>query len=589
MIFKKKVGTYECLMLLLVVLASTLRLVLISQNWPVTNSDEAIMDLMALHINNRGEHPIFFYGQAYMGPIEAYIGALGFRLFGLSVFSVRLGLIPFFALFLIGTYFLTRKLYNRRLALFTVALLCLGSSDIFSRQLKAIGGYPEITFLGSFIFFLCSKLALSSYPHCAKQLNSQDSNHRQQRFRWLLYGFLGLLIGSSIWIDQLLLPYIVSALLLLCFFCRHEFFSQHALCLWLGIIIGASPLIYYNFTVPLSQNSLEVLLKAHGGGKQELMALPTPFLRQLSGTFLISLPTMTGFNPLCDISQFPPFSKTTSSSCIATQGAWSLGYLFLWICAFLMVGISLRRLWGHRRLLLRSTPPIPTIQLMETREQTIIHMGRLMLLIGAMLTLLQYLLSPAPGLTPNTSARYLECMLISTPAILWPLWSAISLHRDRKLSYLHLFRLHLLRLSCFCLLICIGSMFLVGTINILLDIPSAQRVYNREQALMQTLLQAGITHFYSEYWTCNHLIFRSDERLICSNLNGGLGADPVFDRYQPYRHSVRASHTTAYVFPQGSSQQQKMDRYLRSKHIHYTRRTFQDYVIYQMATPIGLP
>src|SRR5436853_3919564 len=109
MIFKKfHIGLYEYIMLLLVVLASALRIVLISQHWPVTNSDEAIMDLMALHINNHGEHPLFFYGQAYMGPIEAYIGALCFRLFGQSVFSLRLGLIPFFALFLISIYFLTR-------------------------------------------------------------------------------------------------------------------------------------------------------------------------------------------------------------------------------------------------------------------------------------------------------------------------------------------------------------------------------------------------------------------------------------------------------------------------------------------------
>jgi hypothetical protein len=581
MIFKKlHIGLYEYIMLLLVALASTLRIILISQHWPVTNSDEAIMDLMALHINNHGERPLFFYGQAYMGPVEAYIGALCFRLFGESVFSLRLGLIPFFGLFLISIYFLTRKLYNKQLALFTVMLLCLGSSDIFARELKAIGGYPEIPFLGSFIFFLCSKLALSSCPLHAQPCDEQKCHQKQERSRWLLYGLLGLLIGLAIWIDLLLLPYLATALLLLLLFCWRDFFSRYGVVFLLGITIGILPLIFYDLTAPLDQNFLLVLLNAQNGGKQELLAQQTPFLRQLSGTFLISLPTMTGLNPLCSVDRFPPFGTTQSWSCVAIQGGWSLGYIFLWICAILKACISLWRLRGPRQL----HPKALTIEQIATRQQKIVSVARLMLLIGALLTLLQYLGSPSSGLTPNTSARYLDCMLISTPALLWPLWSKISSDRARKPFFLDP-----LRLGSICLLIFIGSIFFVGTIRIVLDIPGAQNEYNRQQALMQTLLNSGVTHFYSEYWTCNRLIFRSNERLICSNLNGRLQADPALDRYQPYRDIVRESRAIVYVFPQGSPQQQHMDSYLQSKHIHYTRREFKGYVIYQMATPIGIP
>ena len=36
---------------------------------------------MALHIAYRGEHPFLFYGQNYMGALEAYIGALLFHQF----------------------------------------------------------------------------------------------------------------------------------------------------------------------------------------------------------------------------------------------------------------------------------------------------------------------------------------------------------------------------------------------------------------------------------------------------------------------------------------------------------------------------
>ena len=282
MLYKKlRIGIYEYVMLLLVVLATLLRVMLVSQHWPVTNSDEAIMDLMALHINGRGEHPVFFYGQAYMGPVEAYIGALCFRLFGESVFALRLGLVPFFALFLVSMYFLTRKLYGKRLALFTVALLCVGSSDMFIRQLKAIGGYPEIPFFGAFIFFLCCKLALSSSDLYTQRYEGQKG---QRWSRWLLYGLLGLLVGLAVWIDQLVAPYVATGLLLLLVFCWRDVFSRSGLVFLLGVVIGVMPLISYDITAPLDQNFVLVLLRMHNAGQQSLLGQSMPFLAVQAST-----------------------------------------------------------------------------------------------------------------------------------------------------------------------------------------------------------------------------------------------------------------------------------------------------------------
>ena len=60
--------------ILIVILGVLLRLVLTAYGWPQTNSDEDTMGLMTLHIANHGELPIFFYGQNYMGALEAYLG-----------------------------------------------------------------------------------------------------------------------------------------------------------------------------------------------------------------------------------------------------------------------------------------------------------------------------------------------------------------------------------------------------------------------------------------------------------------------------------------------------------------------------------
>ena len=52
------------------------------------DSDEAVVGLMARHIL-QGARPIFFYGQAYMGSLDAYLVAGAFALLGESVLAVR--------------------------------------------------------------------------------------------------------------------------------------------------------------------------------------------------------------------------------------------------------------------------------------------------------------------------------------------------------------------------------------------------------------------------------------------------------------------------------------------------------------------
>src|SRR6266566_4063185 len=73
-------------------------------DWHHTNIDEGTMGEMAMNIAFRGEHPVFFYGQDYMGALQAYLAAGFFRLFGVSLFTLRLGLVFLFALFLISMY-----------------------------------------------------------------------------------------------------------------------------------------------------------------------------------------------------------------------------------------------------------------------------------------------------------------------------------------------------------------------------------------------------------------------------------------------------------------------------------------------------
>ncbi len=68
--------------------ALLLRVWLIVRTGGVIDGDEALVGIQAQRIL-RGQFPIYFYGQPYMGSLEAYLAALLFALFGASVWTLR--------------------------------------------------------------------------------------------------------------------------------------------------------------------------------------------------------------------------------------------------------------------------------------------------------------------------------------------------------------------------------------------------------------------------------------------------------------------------------------------------------------------
>src|SRR5205807_655014 len=95
------------------------------------------------------------------------------------------------------------------------------------------------------------------------------------------------------------------------------------------------------------------------------------------------------------------------------------------------------------------------------------------------------------------------------------------------------------------------------------------------------LLRLRATRIYSEYWTCNRIIFASNERIICASLNENLG--PGFNRYLPYLDIVKTDPHPAYVFPLGSPQAMAFAEQHQSD-TRYRRHVFEGYVVYQIDT-----
>ncbi len=583
--------------LVLIFVATLLRFILIYFNWPVTNSDEANMGILARHVAYNGEWPIFFYGLPYLGPLEGYIAAPLFHLFGPSTFTLRLGLLPFYPLFLICMYYLTRLLYTRKLALFTLILLCFGSVEVISRQIKAVGEYPETLFFAAFISFVISWLVLSYRP--ASEQGRGGAMNLVPTRRIFIYGVLGLVVGIALWVDFLILPFLATGAVLLLLFCRRELRSWAGLSLLLGIVIGAFPLICYNVTAPIQDNSIAVLLSIDRSGSQ----LHLPFLQQIVGTLMISLPNATGLNPLCPSQSFPYFG-TPNVSCMVLQGGWGLGFLILLAIATFFVARALWRGCGGAVLL---NPDWS----FDERQRMIRLYCQLMLLVSAGGTILLYAISSVAAAYPAPTARYLVCVLVALPAVLWPLWHGGrgQIYRARgasvpevnftpnainsvPMSHSQGWRSYRLQLTASwkasasflvraALLLLILLVFVLGTFDTFTQIPAAQVAYAQQNVLVQDLLHLHATRIYSEYWTCNRLIFQSQEQIICSSLDQNL--NPGFDRYAPYRTIVKAAPHPAYVFPQGSSQVQLLDaRMHRDSQFSnaFQRLAFEGYVIY---------
>jgi hypothetical protein len=585
-----KISTYSIYAILIIAFATSMRLFLIAQGWPHSNSDEETMGIIATHIISNGEHPIFFYGQHYMGAMEAYIAAALFQLFGTSVFILRLVPILFFVLFLTCMYLLTSLLYTQKLALITLALLSLGSSIMLDTELVAIGGYPELLFFGTLALLLASWLALTY---------DQYASPSRRLWRSLAYGCWGLVVGLGFWSDFLMLPFILVSGLLLALFCWRELLRGMVLLLALGLLIGAFPLIVYNLHAAQGENTLNVLAYLHKTGSIELAQLSAhdhlPLGPELRGTILTSLPAATGGPPFCydSLLRLTGNLRVPTLRCSLQQAnggqvvvalGWSLGYITLWTVA---VSLVLKNLW---QLLFRSAGQgwSPA-----GRRRVIMQFARLMLLCSGGIILLLFVSSPASGAFPGNS-RYLAGLLISTPALIAPLWGLSdnssatipgmdTTNQPRTIVWFPFasngaaFKVALRR----GILLLIGIVLLVGTVSAFLEIPSVQASNQQQVVLIRGLLRINATHIYTDYWTCDSIAFLSKEQIKCAVVNSLLQLDTRNNRYTPYRTSVTHDPNSVYVFPSGAPMIPAIElRAVRSPG-HYRQFKFGDYVVYQ--------
>ncbi|MEV7326829.1 hypothetical protein [Micromonospora sp. NPDC093244] len=467
------------------------RLWLLVNAAPPTNSDEATMGLAALHISRGEGFPVWFYGQQYMGTLEAYLAAPVFALAGgPSLFGLRLPTLALYVLFLLLTWRLTLRLTGDRwFGLLVVVLLALGSDRVVKNQLIAGGGYPEMNAAGAALAVLAVDLAAG--------------RPGWRPARWAAWGFLA---GLMLWVDPLVLPYVVATGVVLVGFCRRELRGAAGALLGAAAVLGAAPLLLHSLST--GRNPVHAVLTAGGADASAGWA------DRLHGGLLLGPSLGMGF--------------CAPGRCATWQLWWSYALPVLLVVAAVTAWWTMRRRTGT--------------------EFRVAGAIRLALVLAAVATLVAYTVSSAAGRTPVESSRYLSCLLLSLPALLWPVWTAL---RDGP---------RIARPVAVVLLAATLGTATYATWQEARTAPASRAAEARHDELVATLGDLGVRHVRAGYWTCNRLTFASDERIVCAVVDDTLRQG--FDRYPAYRREVDAAPAPAFVAPTGSPLAARLDQRL---------------------------
>jgi len=213
---------------LTLLLALVVRVALIVRAPGVLDGDEALVGIQAESIAAGAARPlpVYFYGQHYMGALEAYLAAGVFRLIGPSVVALRLVPLLCALLFVLLTYELGRRVVGRQAALAAALLAALAPLYPAVWSLKARGGYVETLALGSALLIVTHRLlygphdglglralpparpARGAAPAWLRQRLAPRGRAATRPYGWLL--LWGLLVGLAFWTNPVSLYYIVT-------------------------------------------------------------------------------------------------------------------------------------------------------------------------------------------------------------------------------------------------------------------------------------------------------------------------------------------------------------------------------------------
>ena len=161
------------------------------RGFEIFHADQAVIGLMAHHIL-QGKWMVYFYGQGYMGSLEAFVAAPVFLLGGMNLFSLQLAPLLFYLLFLLVNFQLLKEAFGFEVSLMANLFLVFSPAELTRLSVIALGGYPETLFFGSLTLLGLIRASGSEKPGKILFLT-------------------GLAAGVGFWVNNLILVYFIAA------------------------------------------------------------------------------------------------------------------------------------------------------------------------------------------------------------------------------------------------------------------------------------------------------------------------------------------------------------------------------------------
>jgi len=198
------------------------------------NGDFGIVALMAKHMAEGTDFPVFAYGVAYMGSLEPAIAVLLSKIFHVEVSPFLVDLSPA----LVGTlllpllYVFGRDAGSRRAGLIAMLYCLVGSDTLFHYTAAPRGGYMNMMVGGLTTLWLACRIA--------------TQERRREPISWRTYLYMGLAAGIGWWSTQLVVVFLAASLVILLTGFRWRMVRKGFLPALAGFFIGGLPWWIWN-------------------------------------------------------------------------------------------------------------------------------------------------------------------------------------------------------------------------------------------------------------------------------------------------------------------------------------------------------
>lgn len=500
------------------------------------HSDEAVVALMARHIL-QGERPVFFYGQAYMGSLDAWLVAGMFTLMGQSVLAIRIVQSTLY-LGMVAVVFALGLRLSGKLSTAVIAglLMAVPNTLVALYTTATLGGYNETLLLGGLILLL-------GYGVIRETATLSSDAHP----RWWRYAALGVCAGLGWWTNGLIVAYAAPVALFLLYriIARRRPLARFVIPIGTALVafvIASAPWWAFNFDndfaalrfyIPNSTPS------EFAGG--DVQALSTT--QRLVGLFFLGMPAVIGLRyPWTPDYLFPPLALFT-------------------LVLYVLAGYGLARGRGSRQ------------------GDWLLPDARPLLLLGIGIFVAIFLVS---RFSTDPTGRYFL-----------PLTAYFAVMIAAFVTSL---RPPLVRVGVIGLLLVYHLSGVIGAVQT--QPPGLTTQFNLDThlpntddaALIAFLDENGLTRGYTHYWINFRIAFLSEERLQYSAAlpyKPDLGYTPRDNRYAPYVQAVAAAPDAqiAYVTANIREVKNGLEAWFAASGVTYTYAQVGIYHIYYNFAP----